>query len=212
MSVLTDSLNRIMQWLEENRPDYAESFLPGLSDEEIREKLSNFELELPEEIYELYRWRNGTQNGEDSKSVIFPCMEYMSLDEALEYYDDFVENTIDVFDEQDFQGIFELLDTKQINQYGDKKYLFPFYRSNCDFLAIFLSKERQYYSPIINIDDVLELSFIYRNLTSMMQTLAEYLETGTHYLDEQQEYYLNGNEEKMEPIFKKYNPGLELIG
>ena len=212
MSVLTDSLNRIMQCLEENRPDYAASFLPGLSDAEIRGKLSNFELELPEEIYELYRWRNGTQNGEDSKSVIFPCMEYMSLDEALEYYDDFVENTIDVFDEQDFQGIFELLDTKQINQYGDKKYLFPFYRSNCDFLAIFLSKERQYYSPIINIDDVLELSFIYRNLTSMMQTLAEYLETGTHYLDEQQEYYLNGNEEKMEPIFKKYNPGLELIG
>ena len=212
MSVLTDSLNRIMQWLEENRPDYAESFLPGLSDEEIREKLSNVELELPEEIYELYRWRNGSQNGEDSKSVIFPCMEYMSLDEALEYYDDSVENTIDIFDEQDFQGIFELLDTKQINQYGDKKYLFPFYRSNCDFLAIFLSKERQYYSPIIYIDDVFELSFIYRYLTSMMQTLAEYLETGAHYLDEEQEYYLNGNEEKMEPIFKKYNPGLELIG
>ena len=130
----------------------------------------------------------------------------MSLDEALEYYDDFVENTIDVFDEQDFQGIFELLDTKQINQYGDKKYLFPFYRSNCDFLAIFLSKERQYYSPIINIDDVLELSFIYQNLTTMMQTLAEYLEKGAHYLDE--EGCLDEDEEKMEPIFQKYNPGL----
>lgn len=212
MSALTDSLNRIMQWLEKNRPDYAASFLPGLSDSEIRDKLANIELELPLEIYELYRWRNGTQNGEDPKSVIFPCMEYMPLDEAIEYYDDFLENTINIFDEQDFQDIFELLDANQINQYGDKKYLFPFYRSNCDFLAVLLSKEKQQYSPIINIDDVLELSFVYRNLTAMMKTLAEYLKTGAHYLDEEQEYYLNGDEEKMLPIFQKYNPGLALIG
>ncbi|MDY6901099.1 MAG: SMI1/KNR4 family protein [Cyanobacteriota bacterium] len=211
MSVLTDSLNQIMRWLEENRPDYAASFLPGLSDAEIREKLANVELELPEEIYELYRWRNGVEDGEDSKSLIFPCMEYMTLDEALEYYDDFLENTIDIFDEQDFQDIFELLDANQINQYGNKKYLFPFYRSNCDFLAVLLSKEKQQHSPIININDVLELSFIYRNLTSMMQTLAEYLEAGAHYLDKEQEYYLNGDEEKMLPIFQKYNPELELM-
>ena len=46
----------------------------------------------------------------------------------------------------------------------------------------------------------------------MMQTLAEYLETGSQYLDEEQEYYLNGDEERMLPIFHKYNPGLDLIG
>ncbi len=209
MSVLTDSLNRIMGWLEKNRPDYAASFLPGLSDEEIREKLANVELELPGEIYELYRWRNGTEDGEDLKSVIFPTIEFMTLDEALEYYHDFVENTLDIFDEEDYQDICELLSPNQANIYGDKKYLFPFYRSNCDFCAVFLSKEKQQQSPIININDVLELSAIHRSLTAMMQTLAEYLETGAHYLGE--EGYLNGNEEKMLPIFQKYNPGLVLI-
>ena len=206
MSVLTDSLNQIMRWLEENRPDYAASFLPGLSDAEIREKLANVELELPEEIYELYRWRNGTEYGEDPKSVIFPCIEFMTLDEALEYYDDFVENTLEIFNDEDYQSI---LDVNQVNLYGEKKHLFSFYRSNCDFLAVLLAKEKQQHSPIINIDDALELSLIYRSLTSMMQTLAEYFETGAYYLGE--EGYLDGDEEKMLPIFQKYNPGLDLI-
>ncbi|MGB6295327.1 MAG: hypothetical protein WBF90_03980 [Rivularia sp. (in: cyanobacteria)] len=210
MSVLTDSLNQIMQWLEENRPDYAASFLPGLNDEEIRKKLANVELELPLEIYELYRWRNGTQNGEDPKSVIYPCMEFMPLDEALEYYDDFIENQLEIFDEEDYRNIFELLDANQVYLYGEQKYLFPFYRSNCSFCNVFLTKEQQYHSPIIDKADELGLSLIFRSLTSMMQTLAEYLETGAHYLDE--EDYLNGDEEKMLPIFQKYNPGLDLIG
>ena len=212
MSVLTDSLNRIMQWLEENRPDYAASFLPGLSDAEIREKLTNVELELPEEIYELYRWRNGIEGGEDLKSVVYPSMEFMPLDEALEYYDDFVENQLNIFDEEDYRNIFELLDANQVNLYSEQKYLFPFSRSNCSFCNVFLTKEQQCHSPIIDKADELELSLIYRNLTTMMQTLAEYLETGAHYLDKEQEYYLNGDEEKMLPIFQKYNPGLALIG
>ncbi|MCJ8280044.1 MAG: hypothetical protein MJK14_09045 [Rivularia sp. ALOHA_DT_140] len=127
------------------------------------------------------------------------------------YYGDFVKNTIDIFEEEDYQEIFKLLDTNEVNQYGDKKYLFPFYRKNCDFLAIFLTNKKQKYSPIININDVLELSFIYRNLTTMMQTLAEYFETGAYYLDEDEEGYLNGDEEKMLPIFQKYNPDLILI-
>ncbi|MBV6627981.1 MAG: SMI1/KNR4 family protein [Rivularia sp. (in: Bacteria)] len=213
MSVLTDSLNRIMQWLEKNRPDYAASFLPGLSDAEIREKLASVELELPEEIYELYRWRNGVEDGEDSKSVIYPCMEFMPLDEAIEYYEDFIENFINLLDErdEDCQDVFKLLDSSQVNIYGNKL-IFPFCRSNCSFCAVLLSEEQQQHSMIIDIADELSLSVIYRSLTSMMQTLAEYLETGAHYLDEQQEYYLNGDEEKMLPIFQKYNPGLELIG
>ena len=198
-----------MQWLEKNRPGYAASFLPGLSDEELREKLANVELELPQEIYELYRWRNGTQNGEDPKSVIFPCMQYMPLDEAIEYYDDFIENTIDIFDEQDFQDIFELLDAKQVNQYGNKKYLFPFYRCNCDFLAVLLSGEQQRHSPIIDISGELDLKMIFRSLTSMMQTLTEYFKTGVYYLGE--DNFLDWDEEKMEPVFQKYNPGLSFF-
>ena len=206
MSILTDSLNRIMQWLEENRPDYAASFLPGLSDAEIRGKLASVELELPEEIYELYRWRNGVEDGEDLKSVVYPSIEFIPLDEAVEYHLGIVE--IDIFEHEDLPNIFELLDANQINNYSDK-YLFPFLRANCYFCAVLLGKEKQQHSPIIDISDALDLEMIFRSLTAMMQTFAEYLETGAHYLDE--EGCLDEDEEKMEPIFHKYNPGLSLI-
>lgn len=209
MSVLTDSLNQIMRWLEENRPDYAASFLPGLSDAEIREKLTNVELELPEEIYELYRWRNGVEDGEDLKSIAYPSMVFMPLDEAIKYHLGIID--IDILEHEDLPTIFELLDANQVDIYSNT-HLFPFLRSNCDFCAVLLSKDKQKHSPIIDISHDLDLYFGYRSLTSMMQTLAEYLETGAYYLDEEQEYYLNGDEEKMLPIFQKYNPGLDLIG
>ena len=203
---LTDSLNRIMEWLEENRPDYAASFLPGLSDEEIREKLANVELELPEEIYELYRWRNGVEGGEDLKSVIYPSMEFMPLDEAIEYYLGIVD--IEIQEHEDFQSIFELLDANQVNIYSDT-HLFPFLRSNCVCCAVLLSREKQQHSPIIDISDELDLKMIFRSLTLMMQTLTEYFETGAYYLGK--DNFLDWDKEKMLPIFQKYNPGLSFF-
>ncbi|MBV6627982.1 MAG: hypothetical protein KI793_34540 [Rivularia sp. (in: Bacteria)] len=207
MSVLTDSLNRIMQWLEGNRPDYAASFLPGLSNEEIREKLASVELELPEEIHELYRWRNGVEDGEDLKSIAYPSMAFMPLDEAIKYHLDIIDN-VDIQEHEDFQAIFELLDAKQIDIYNST-HLFPFIHSNCCFCAVLLSREQQKHSPIIDISDALDLEMIFRNLTTMMQTLAKYFETGAYYLSD--DNFLDWDEEKMEPIFHKYNPGLEFI-
>ena len=207
MSVLTDSLNQIMRWLEENRPDYAASFLPGLSDEEIREKLTNVELELPEEIYELYRWRNGVEGGEDQKSIAYPSMEFMPLDEAIEYHLGIVE--INILELEDLPNIFKLLDANQVNIYSDT-HLFPFLCSNGIFCTVLLSKEQQQHSPIIQIGDELDLKMIFRSLTTMMQTLAEYFETGAYYLRD--DNFLDWDEEKMLPIFQKYNPGLDLIG
>ncbi|WP_414625090.1 SMI1/KNR4 family protein [Calothrix sp. CCY 0018] len=206
MSVLTDSLNKIMRWLEQNRPDYAASFLPGLSDEEIREKLANVELELPEDIYELYRWRNGVEGGEDLKSTVYPSMVYMPLDEAIEYHLGIVE--IDILELEDFPSIFKLLDANQVDIYSDT-HLFPFLRSNCDFCAVLLSREKQQHSPIIDISDALDLKMIFRSLTTMMQTLTEYLETGAYYLGK--DNFLDWDKEKMLPIFQKYNPGLSFF-
>lgn len=207
MSVLTDSLNQIMRWLEKNRPDYAASFLPGLNDEEIRKKLANVELELPLEIYELYRWRNGVEGGEDLKSIAYPSMAFMPLDEAIKYHLDIVDN-IDIQEHEDFESIFELLDANQVNNYSDK-YLFPFLRANCDFCAVLLGKQKQQHSPIIDISDALDLKMIFRSLTSMMQTLAEYFETGAYYLRE--DNFLDWDRKKMQPIFQKYNPGLSFF-
>lgn len=85
MSNLTEALNRIMSWLEQYQPEYAASFLPGLSRQEIDELVAPLSVLLPEEIYELYQWRNGRaiepfSYGRPSLSIY----EYLPLQEALE--------------------------------------------------------------------------------------------------------------------------------
>lgn len=61
MGTLIEALERIMNWLTEHQPKYAASFLPGLKYDEIQTMEAEFGFQLPEEIYELYQWRNGTQ-------------------------------------------------------------------------------------------------------------------------------------------------------
>ncbi|MGB3402787.1 MAG: hypothetical protein WBA77_08855 [Microcoleaceae cyanobacterium] len=48
-----------MAWLEEHQPEYTASYLPGLSRSEIDQLIEPFNIVIPEEIYELYQWRNG---------------------------------------------------------------------------------------------------------------------------------------------------------
>ena len=59
MSQLTDSLNQIKTWLENNCPLAAESITPGLSLEEIQSKIETLPFSLPNEFYELYQWSRG---------------------------------------------------------------------------------------------------------------------------------------------------------
>lgn len=66
MSNLTEALNRILNWLQQNQwirfketQNSASLLKPGLSRAAIDSLSRNSNLELPEEIYELYQWRNG---------------------------------------------------------------------------------------------------------------------------------------------------------
>lgn len=121
MSTLTDALNRIMHWLEQNRPNYAATFLPGLTDEEIQQKLSNLQFQLPEEIYELYRWRNGSQD-EDNGSIVYPSFGFMPLDEALGYYEDFIDGSIQDLCNEGYNDISHQLSEHEANSYHHNLY------------------------------------------------------------------------------------------
>ena len=81
MSVLTVALERIMNWLRQHQPSYAASFLPGLKLDEIQELEKELGFKLPEEIYQLYQWRNGTE--EDAMALVFPSMLFLPLSEAI---------------------------------------------------------------------------------------------------------------------------------
>ena len=55
MSQLTDSLNQIKTWLENNCPLAAETITPGLTLSEIKSKIETLPFSLPNEFYELYQ-------------------------------------------------------------------------------------------------------------------------------------------------------------
>lgn len=195
MTALTTALERIMNWLQEYQQEFASSFLPGLTPEQIQERTKDLPGFIPEEIYELYQYRNGTL--EEMKSTVYPMFQFLPLDEAV----------------QIFQESFDPHETDYPYLY-DKKCLFPFLINNCSHCAVLLNEQKQLSSPVIDIADEGDISLMYKSLTSMMLTIGDYLETGVCYLDA--EGFLVTDEEdkqdeKMIEIFLKYNPGLRFI-
>ncbi|MDB9513820.1 SMI1/KNR4 family protein [Kamptonema animale CS-326] len=70
MSELTEALDRILKalpqkpWMEFPGVEYDSSLLqPGLTHTEIEKIVKDLPIRLPDEIYELYQWRNGSQTG-----------------------------------------------------------------------------------------------------------------------------------------------------
>lgn len=61
MSRLTEALESFYNLLCLEYPEIAASLQPGLTRSEIDEKVKNLQFSLPEEVYELYQWRNGMQ-------------------------------------------------------------------------------------------------------------------------------------------------------
>ncbi|MBD2450776.1 SMI1/KNR4 family protein [Nostoc sp. FACHB-152] len=195
MTGLTAAIERIMNWLQQYQPEFAASFLPGLTREQIQEQTKDLPGLIPEEIYELYQYRNGTL--EEMKSTVYPVFHFLPLDEAVQIFPAFFDPH-----ETDYSYLYE------------NKCLFPFLRDNCSHCAVLLDEHKQLSSPVVDIADDGDISLMYQSLTSMMLTIADYLETGVCYLDD--EGFLVTDEkdkqdEKMIEIFLKYNPGIRFI-
>ena len=61
MSRLTEALESFYNLLCLEHPEIASCLQPGLTREEIDDKVKNLQFSLPEEVYDLYQWRNGMQ-------------------------------------------------------------------------------------------------------------------------------------------------------
>ena len=91
MSLLTDALDRIQNWLQQNKPSYAYSLQPGLAYEEIEEKVKNLPFRLPKEVYELYQWRNGMRTRKGEKiAQFFHRYTFLSLEDAIDEYNQLI--------------------------------------------------------------------------------------------------------------------------
>lgn len=191
MSELTNALNRIIKYLKQNNPEAASWLQPGLSKEEITEIVTDLPFELPQELYELYQWRNGREITDDNCRrgfkygfIFYADMSYRlcSLKEAVINYKkaqkyNLNRNSLEIFDFfSESTGYFNK-DSKRI----------IFYNSG-------------------DWEDGSN-SYQYTNLTNMMLTIAEGYETEVygkhHYINDLQNYVLASTK-----IWWKYNSGI----
>lgn len=187
MSALTDALNRIIKWLQQNSHICASGFQSGLSPAEVEEKLGKLPFCVSREVYELYQWSNGTND----RCGVFVYHDLLDLDTALQY-SQYINDSywLEVREED-----------------GDPRYLFPIFDFDGEYFAVPGSDSPNDAAPVFHIGcDDGSLSFAFTNLTNMMLALAECYETGVYAVTS--DGYLEVTDEaKFGEIRRKHNPG-----
>lgn len=181
--------------LAEKMKQVDNEFNPGLSREEITEKTKNLPFLIPEELYQLYMWRNGTRI--DSDLFIFRDHNFIPLEQAIEEYkviEEYYEIT-NVFPFASFQASFLTL---PIESYSDDIELWPLPPNN-------VRLER----PVIEIFQGVSV-FAY-SFSIMLDMVIEWFEHGLCGDDELFNSEHAYKEDLELRIWEKHNPGLNEI-
>ena len=191
MSDLIRALDRIMNWLEEHQPEYAASFLPGLSRQEIDKFINPLNIVFPEEIYELYQWRNGRRLEVFHSSVMtFPSIyHFLPLHKAVE------KKNIEWINSSPMDGGF-------LTSEYENKILLPFLEGNKDMCAVVVSRKREKKYPVVELLIADNPSVCCWSITSMMLVFAEAYETGAYYFDEDK--FIRADYNKILDMEEKY--------
>ncbi|NER35200.1 MAG: HEAT repeat domain-containing protein [Oscillatoria sp. SIO1A7] len=178
MSLLTDTLNRLLEIRQRSDPSAALSLEPGLSLREIREMVKDLPIRLPAEVYELYQWRNGSPTG-----------WYLSLQDAIAAYLHDLEHYDSSWMPDEFGPYwFQIFDYTEAEEAG--------YIVACE-------DQNRYPVVFRSTKDIDYTTRRYASLTAMMLTIAECNETGAYKADERG--YLVHGYEKINAIWRKHN-------
>jgi SMI1 / KNR4 family (SUKH-1) len=200
MSLLIDSLERLMVYMNQYMPDHANSFLPGLPEAQIQEMVERLGLPCPQEIIDLYQWRNGTQR--QFEFIGYPpefC--FTPLEEIVEIYEEYRSTeALAVFDTiSPYDATINSLAALDIHE---NQKLLPFLWHQGDIYTVVASTNESYVL-YDHVEDG-EPRLIFDNLTSMMQTLSVCYEEQVYYLSDEGSIEINNLE--FSHIFQRYNP------
>lgn len=204
-SDLTDALNRILSWIEQNKPWYVEYLNPGLSISEIEEIAKDLPCQLPPEVYELYQWRNGARKGDLGQETawLFENWTFRPLQEILARYQKYLS-------EKRLWGTHQI---KTIPYFKNFKRLGIFYNAGQGKTgSIWIHNNLEFCPVIFEYCEEGDLSILqkYTSLTSMMLTMAECYETGAYYIEPEMYggYFISRNPEKAHQVWRKYNSNI----
>jgi hypothetical protein len=211
MSKLLEELAYIFEWLEYSVPELSDRYNPGLSRNQIDEIVKVLPFKLSEEVYELYQWRNGEvnsvyHNGDTIADFLFPnhhmpgnlSLPFWSLQQSISNY----HMLWTVAESHEQSEDFKLWDRKW----------FPIASMENKTMLITIGDMET--SPIHQIDFGCANTplRVYKNLTSMMSTIAECCDLELYKIipDEDSETFvyikLDDNKSDLEQeIYRKYN-------
>jgi hypothetical protein len=181
MSVITQSLEKIVNWLQVNYPESVYGLPPGLSDSEIKELTQSLSLNLPSAVREIYHFCNGSL--ELTPSFVLDPLELA------------IENT-------------RYADWMRGNEIPSSTKILPLFHGDGKDFYYVICDEQENDSPVWCVLVGLEPLEYAASLTSLILTAWECYETGTYYIDIDEDGYSYVEEdfEKVKKIFQKYNP------
>ena len=83
MSALTEALESIDNWVQGHMPDHPAVMRQGLSQAEIEDNIQGLSFQLPEEVHELYRWKNGGEKPFIPDPDAWDLATFFTLKEAI---------------------------------------------------------------------------------------------------------------------------------
>jgi cell wall assembly regulator SMI1 len=195
-SPLIQALERILCCMQVKVPSVTQSLQPGLTREQIEVQLQRLPFRLPEEVYQLYQWRDGSVTGTEVKFL--PQYRILSLEEAIAEWQFIYDLECEIY-----EGL--IGDPRQKLIDFNKFHWLPLFAEDGNYYVISGDIEFKTMAPILyRFYTDFELSLEFNSLTDMMLAIAECFETGAYYFDSYS--YLEFNEVQEAQIWLKYKP------
>jgi hypothetical protein len=198
MSDLTDALAEIVSLFN---GDFVQGDIilnPGITKIQIAEITNGLPFHLPQEIYELYSWRNGDYF---AGYKVFGGLYFQPLEEAIESY----WKTIQAAKKQ------ALASSRDSSETWWNKFWFSIFNIEEGCYFIKGNEKQKQSSPVFLYDykdwDDIRPKYKYNNLANMIRTIAESYKTGAYqFFEGEYGQYIVKDYEKEESIRLKYNP------
>lgn len=173
---LTAALNEVLIQLVRLESPLVSSLQPGLSRKVIDDMVNLLPFKLPEDLYQLYMWRNGTREGSYAETNLFahPASYFAPLDLALDNSvhlseDLITSHLVETWEPLEFEPSAYYFDL--FSDPGDSDFLVP-----CG-IQLLEKPPVVFWSPELGTPRI-----HYSDLESMMWTVATCYESGAYFL------------------------------
>lgn len=194
---LSQALERIWNWFQVNALAMLTFLQPGLTRGQIDAQVQDLPFQLPEEVYQLYQWHNGSSA--EQYIEFLPQYRLLSLEDAIAQYQMTVEIWVDSSETE-----------KCDDGWSWVERWFPLFAVDGNFYMIEGPSQPKTTAPIIHFSKYGDNHLICNSLTEIMLVIAECLETGAYFFPQSESgdtyLYLDKDETREAQIWLKHQP------